>query len=254
MSAGSRQAADLSEIFVSIQGEGARTGQRHLFVRFAGCNLRCSYCDTPYSLTRVPACRVDYPDGRFFVLDNPVRLEKLAEIVDEVCRLDPSILMLAITGGEPMLQHAFLAEWLERLPPPVPCLLETNGTVCDDLERVLAGVSLVSADVKLPSNSGERPAWEVHRRFLEGCARGNCDTYVKMPVDAGTDLSEVRRGARLVASATPGATLFLQPIERPGASAVAIDDPVVASLVAEAAREVTDVRVCPQLHKLLGLR
>ena len=42
----------LSEIFVSFQGEGAHVGYRHLFVRLAGCNLRCRYCDTPDSRER----------------------------------------------------------------------------------------------------------------------------------------------------------------------------------------------------------
>ena len=40
----------LSEVFVSYQGEGAHVGRRHLFIRLAGCNLRCSYCDTSYAL------------------------------------------------------------------------------------------------------------------------------------------------------------------------------------------------------------
>ena len=39
----------LSEVFSSIQGEGLYVGDRHLFVRFAGCNLNCQYCDTPDS-------------------------------------------------------------------------------------------------------------------------------------------------------------------------------------------------------------
>ena len=52
----------LSEVFVSFQGEGAHIGRRHLFVRLAGCNLRCSYCDTPDSLERTTAYTV-YASG-----------------------------------------------------------------------------------------------------------------------------------------------------------------------------------------------
>jgi len=247
-------AAQLSEIFVSIQGEGSCAGQRHLFVRFAGCNLRCGYCDTPYSLTKVPICRADYPDGRFRALENPVGLQDLAAVIEEICRLDPGVRMVAITGGEPMLQSRFVAEWLERRPPPVDCLLETNAILCENLERVLAHVAVVSADVKLPSNSGERAFWQLHESFLECCSRAGRNTYVKMPVDTATEQAEVRRGARLVSRFLPAATLFLQPIERPGRVTPAIDDPVFSMLVAEASAEVADVRISPQLHKLFGIR
>ena len=56
-------AANVSEVFVSFQGEGPHAGRRHLFVRFAGCPLRCRYCDTPESLVPVETCRVLGPDG-----------------------------------------------------------------------------------------------------------------------------------------------------------------------------------------------
>ena len=55
--------ANVSEIFVSFQGEGVHAGRRQLFVRFGGCPLRCRYCDTPESLTPVPTCRILGADG-----------------------------------------------------------------------------------------------------------------------------------------------------------------------------------------------
>ena len=58
-----RETGNVSEIFVSFQGEGLHAGRRQLFVRFAGCPLRCRYCDTPESLVPVPECRVLGPDG-----------------------------------------------------------------------------------------------------------------------------------------------------------------------------------------------
>jgi len=188
------------------------------------------------------------------VLDNPVASSDLAAIVNEICRLDPAIRMVAITGGEPMLQHNFLVEWLERKSPPVGCLLETNAMLCENLDRVLARIAVVSADIKLPSNSGERPCWVSHKSFFQHCSRSGRDTYVKMPVDTSTELAEVRRGARLVSRWLPQATLFLQPIDRPGKPVSSVDDPVFLALACEASAELADVRITPQLHKLFGVR
>ncbi|HYB99705.1 MAG TPA: 7-carboxy-7-deazaguanine synthase QueE [Candidatus Limnocylindrales bacterium] len=244
--------AYLSEIFASFQGEGSRVGQRHLFVRFAGCNIRCRWCDTPASLVRTPACSVDYPGGEHTQLDNPVSWKDLAAIIDRCCKEDPTIAMIAITGGEPMVQSAFLSHWLSCAPPPVPCLLETNAMLVHGLSSVLPRIALVSADVKLPSNSGEGELWDRHRAFLEGC-RGT-ELYVKMPVDAATDAAEVERAARLVAECAPEATLFVQPITAPDTPQWQIDSARLAELAAVAATVVADTRVLPQMHKLVGVR
>jgi len=248
----SERRAWLSEIFVSFQGEGARAGEKHLFVRFAGCNIRCRYCDTPESLVRVPTCEITWPGGDSERRTNPVAADDLAAIVERFCVLDPQIAMLALTGGEPMVQHAFLAAWLAAYPPSRPCLLETNAIMTAGLEGVLAHVAVVSADIKLPSNSGERALWDEHRRFLATCR--HLDVYVKMPVDERTDPDEVRRGARLVRETSPAATLFLQPINTACGSAWQATQQRVLELVGCAQRELPSTRLRPQLHKLMGVR
>jgi organic radical activating enzyme len=242
----------LSEIFASFQGEGSRAGQRHLFVRFAGCNIRCAWCDTPDSLVKVPECRVDYPSGASEVLANPIPLARLAEVVERCIEEDPSIAMIAVTGGEPMVQGSFLAEWLTGQPPSRPCLLETNALLTGSLAAVLRGITVVSADVKLPSNTGEPAFWDRHRAFLEAC-RGT-ELYVKMPVDAETDAAEVRRAAELVAETCPGAILYVQPVSDPDTARWRIDGSRLGELAALAARSVPDTRVLPQIHKLVGVR
>ena len=116
---GSDSTAYLSEIFASAQGEGAHAGERHLFVRFSGCNIRCVYCDTPDSLVREPSCKISYPGGEEVVRDNPFSIAELADVVARCCEGDRSISMIAITGGEPMVQQKFLNEWLAERPPSV---------------------------------------------------------------------------------------------------------------------------------------
>lgn len=97
----------VTEIFKSIEGEGKRVGTTCAFVRLAGCNLRCSYCDTCYSQHD--------SDGKLMDLD---------EIVAEVMGLGAKC--VTITGGEPMLQDAIAIakslEWCE-------CNIETNGSI-----------------------------------------------------------------------------------------------------------------------------
>lgn len=244
--------AYLSEVFASFQGEGSRAGQRHLFVRFAGCNIRCSWCDTPESLVKVASCRVDYPSGDREVVPNPMSVERLAAVVARCIEDDPSIAMVAVTGGEPMVQGNFLASWLAASPPARPCLLETNAVLTASLAAVLPGISVVSADVKLPSNTGEAELWDRHRAFLEAC-RGT-ETYVKMPVDAQTDPEEVRRAAVLVAEAAPDAILYVQPVSDPLDNRWRIDTRRLGEFAAIAAESVRDTRVLPQIHKLVGVR
>src|SRR5438105_13011943 len=79
-----RRALKIAELFYSIQGEGALVGVPSVFVRTSGCNLRCEWCDTPYTSWR--------PEGTDWTLDR---------IVAEV-RAHPAR-HVVVTGGEPMI-------------------------------------------------------------------------------------------------------------------------------------------------------
>lgn len=241
----------VSEIFVSFQGEGLFAGRRDLFLRLAGCNLRCVYCDTPGSLERTADCFVIGPDGRGARFSNPLSAGQIADLLAPFYATRPGLHALALTGGEPLLQAQFLGELLANFPPPLPVLLETNGTYPERLDPVLPFVSIVSMDVKLPSNSGERAFWEEHRAFLEAC-RGKT-VYVKVPVDDRTREDEVERAARLVAAASPQSAFFLQPIlSNDGLPSVGAER--LERFYDRAVRHLEEVRVLPQTHRLLGVR
>jgi len=121
------------EIYKSLQGESSYAGLPCVFVRTAGCNLRCVWCDSEYTFT----------GGQRMTLD---------EVEREVRRLSPDGGLVEITGGEPMLQEGEVVALMERLlATGYTVLLETSG------ERVLdkvpeAVVKIV--DVKCP-HSGE---------------------------------------------------------------------------------------------------
>jgi organic radical activating enzyme len=247
-----RGAGNVSELFVSFQGEGPHAGRRHLFVRFAGCPLRCRYCDTPESLVPVETCRVLGPDGEHR-LSNPLDAATLTHEVRRLAASAPPLHAMAITGGEPLAQVDFLETWLEPRPLAVPVLLETAGILPARLARLVPHVAIVSLDMKCPSNTGERARWDEHAACLAAAVGAGRDVYVKMPVDAATAVDEVEHGARLVAAAGTDVPLFLTPLTEPATARLTIGPHELERLHAVASRHVADVRVLPQLHKVLGI-
>ncbi|MET0168487.1 MAG: radical SAM protein [Vicinamibacterales bacterium] len=120
----------INEIFYSIQGESTRAGEPCVFVRLTACDLRCSWCDTPYA----------FDEGRKMTVD---------EVVDTVARYGCPL--VEITGGEPLLQED-VYELMERLQQAGrTVMLETGGH--RSIARVPATVVKI-LDVKCPG-SGE---------------------------------------------------------------------------------------------------
>ena len=241
----------LSEIFISFQGEGAHVGRRHLFVRLAGCNMRCRYCDTPDSLERSAGYTIYGPGERVAYQENPVSAVDLAHVITSTLESEPAVDAIALTGGEPLVQSEFLVALLEAGRFRLPVLLETNGVLPQRLRDVLPFVHIISMDIKLPSNTSEPAFWEEHAAFLV-LARGK-DLYVKILVDQSTTDAEVERAACLLAPLRPPVPAFLQPIVAPDAR------PLIAAgrltdLYVLARQHLDSIRVLPQTHKLLGIR
>jgi organic radical activating enzyme len=250
-----RTGASLSEMFVSFQGEGKHAGRRQLFVRFAGCPLRCRYCDTPASLVPAATCRILGPDG-VGERPNPFTPAELDAAVGALAAVASPLHALAVTGGEPLAQADFLAAWLGARTGAgavLPVLLETAGILPARLRRVLPWVAIVSLDVKCPSNTGERARWDEHEACVAESVAAGCEVYVKMPVDEATLPDEVEHGARLVARVDARIPLFLTPLTEPLGTQLTISTATLERLHALASRVHPDVRVLPQLHKVLGI-
>ena len=125
----------VNEIFYSIQGESTYAGKPCVFVRLAGCDLRCTWCDTPYA----------FSEGRKMTID---------EIVQQVDAFRSPL--VEVTGGEPLLQDDVYPLMERLLDSGRTVLLETGGQV--DVSRVPGGVIKVM-DVKCPA-SGETDRME----------------------------------------------------------------------------------------------
>lgn len=98
------------EKFVSINGEGLRSGELAVFIRFANCNLRCSYCDTKYSFI------------------NPIYTE---ESIDELVKYVKStgVKNVTLTGGEPLIQNEIKELMIELSNIGNRIEIETNGSI-----------------------------------------------------------------------------------------------------------------------------
>ena len=125
--------APIIEIFSSFQGEGLLIGQRQIFVRFAGCNLNCNYCDTG-----------DSKSEKSGVLMTP------QEVTDDINKIvTPDCKAISFTGGEPGLYPEFISEVSKNFDLDI--MLETNGTLPDNID-LIDELDLVSLDIKLPEH------------------------------------------------------------------------------------------------------
>lgn len=168
----------IAEIFTSLQGEGLTSGYPTIFIRLAGCNLSCSYCDTPASR-----------QGGSDIAVREVAERALVEKPHYVC----------ITGGEPLLQKNEVAELSRQLISAGKTVsIETNGTVpFDDLP---GGVS-VCMDVKCPS-SGETSDINL-------LASLKPTDSVKFVVGTGDDLQYVEN---VIVNNPTKAEIFISPV------------------------------------------
>jgi 7-carboxy-7-deazaguanine synthase len=247
------RAADLVEVFSAIQGEGPRVGQRHLFVRVAHCDMDCVYCDTPKCHVEQPHWRLEEAAGarRFARRPNPEPLDSLGAIVEGLLSGPCPHAAVSFTGGEPLLQP----DVIEALAPiarrlSVKALLETDGNLPDVYARVRPLVDVLSMDWKLRSATGEPTRKEEHRAMLR--ASVGSETYVKAVYVETTPLDEILEAAEVVAAERPDVPLILQPCS-PFGGVKSAPSPETALKFQEAALRVhRDVRVVPQVHRLMG--
>ncbi|MBU0473568.1 MAG: radical SAM protein [Bacteroidetes bacterium] len=122
----------INEIFYSIQGESTYAGERCVFVRLTGCNLRCTYCDTEYA----------FYDGEDLEIDSIIE-----KIESYNCNL------VEITGGEPLLQSDVYPLMTKLCDDGFVVLLETSGSL--SIENVDKRVIII-LDFKTPSSKMDK--------------------------------------------------------------------------------------------------
>jgi organic radical activating enzyme len=249
----------LVEIFSSIQGEGILVGRRQIFVRTYGCNLRCTYCDSPETLKEsgIPAmCRVEEEPGSWQFSEQP-NCMPAAQLTGIVKRyLQQPHHSISITGGEPLLHHRFLGRWLPEIKAlGLKVFLETNGLLVDQLKPLLPLLDYVSMDIKPPTATGleAQATWPRHRAFLTTASNAGITVYGKMVITTGTTDAELDAAAELIATVNPSIPLILQPVTPCGAERNSPTPARLIQLHARASYTLEDVRVIPQTHKMMQL-
>ncbi|MGE4358207.1 MAG: 7-carboxy-7-deazaguanine synthase QueE [Candidatus Omnitrophota bacterium] len=214
----------MAEIFRSIQGEGIYVGMPQLFIRFYGCKLRCSFCDTPL---------------KYYEELSPL------ELLTKVRSLAEGIDWLSLTGGEPLEQADFLKEFLPLAKREnFRMYLETNGIYHQELSKLIELIDVIAMDIKLPSSTGRKAFWREHKNFLE-IAREK-EVFVKVVIGLSTTEEDLKKALALVKN--KDIIFILQPntfeLEKLRKKLDRFQN--------ICQNYIQNFRIIPQIHKLLG--
>lgn len=162
----------VAERFVSVNGEGVHAGKLAAFIRFSGCDLECSWCDTRWACD--PECTVV-----FYTID-----ELVGWVIEQRCAC------VTLTGGEPLLQPHLpeLIASLSELPQTEVIEVETNGSldllpIAHQRPRELC----ITMDFKLPSSGMRERMREENLALLEPA------DVLKFVVGTTEDLDEMKK-------------------------------------------------------------
>ncbi|OVE78236.1 hypothetical protein BVX98_00770 [bacterium F11] len=228
--------AYISEIYPTHQGEGPFTGERQLFVRLAGCPLRCRYCDTPGSLV---AKAHEAVDG-----------QKACERILQIC-CDEMIRTVSLTGGEPLAQ----VDFLKRLFPflkrnQLRIYLETAGIHYEALSKVIEYCDVVAMDIKLPSATGQI-FWNEHREFLK---IGKEKIFVKIVIEKHSPELELKQALSLLKTLDSPPLLVLQQVTPQSSGIEPPSEDQMEEFVRFARALIPRVHVMSQQQKIWAIR
>lgn len=210
----------VNEIFVSIDGEGKTAGMLTTFIRLAGCNLRCAWCDTAYALNA--------SQGK------PMTIAELVTAVTTHA--------VTLTGGEPLAQPAAVELVRQLMEKGIAVNVETNGS--RDTTPLLAlphadDRLLITLDWKLPAS---RMEGQMHRPSFAALREQD---VLKFVVASAADLD---RAYEVLDEIHPRALVYFSPVFG------AIEPVELVEALRrrhEAGHEVSRLRVQLQLHKII---
>ncbi|MFN4337166.1 MAG: 7-carboxy-7-deazaguanine synthase QueE [Candidatus Nitrosocaldus sp.] len=233
----------ISEVFTSIEGEGIYLGTKTLFVRLAGCPLRCFYCDTPYAL--------EMGNGIYYDIDDAKALIK--------GKVESNTFKVNFTGGEPLLQHEAVRE-LARYVRDELMLKTYLESSCYDASRflyVLPYIDICKIEFKL--NDSHAIDGKHYNRLLENellCLRHAIEsrkaTYIKVVVSSLSRRGDIEKLVRMIFEDDASKAIdgfVLQPV-------TGINEPTLEHMLVlydTVHQYYPNVRIIPQIHKVMGI-
>ncbi len=184
----------ISEIFYSLQGEGVLAGVPSAFIRTSGCNLRCTWCDTPYTSW--------HPEGE----DIPI-----GQIMDMIGAYRTSHVI--VTGGEPMIAPEIVALTNALREAGQHITIETAGTVYEPVQCDLMSISPKLANSVPREREGGKWATQHERlRYQPEVLKrliGDYEYQLKFVVSSPADLQEIDSMRKNLGA--PASTIVLMP-------------------------------------------
>lgn len=235
----------LSEVFTSIEGEGIFLGTKTLFVRMAGCHLKCYWCDTAYALAM--------DSGTSYSIDNAKRLISKC--------LQPNTFKVNFTGGEPLIQYEAIMELAKFVKDKgLRTCLESSCYDARRFAKVIPDIDICKVEFKM-SNSKVvdiNSYVELLNNEIEclkiAVKHRTKTTFIKVVVTNSTDIGEFKRLVRLIfeslSSPEDISGFIIQPVygfDEISAKALLDFYDIVYSFY-------HNVRIIPQIHKAIGAR
>lgn len=217
----------IKEIFESIQGEGPYIGFNQLFIRFSNCNLNCAYCDTDFK-TNLTAYSKE-------------------SLVEEVKKYK-NIHSLSLTGGEPLLNSDFLAEFLPLTDKKI--YLETNGTLYKELEKISDYIDIISADIKLNSCSLNGDLFNEHEKFVKTAKEKNKEIFLKVVFNEKITDEEITKTIEIAKKYN--IEIILQPETKN--DKINVSNFCMTKIFDKFLSEYKNVRLIAQMHKYINVR
>ena len=217
----------IKEIFASIQGEGPYIGYEQLFIRFSNCNLNCKYCDTDFS--------------------SNLQEYSAIELYEEIKKYK-NIHSISLTGGEPLLDIDFLQELLPTINKKV--YLETNGTLYENLKKIITYIDIISMDIKLNSTSNNGNLFTTHEKFIQIAIENQKEIFAKVVFDENITEQEIKECTNLAQKYN--IQIILQP--KMDAEILNISSEKIYMIFNKFINIYGNVRLIPQVHKFLNVR
>ena len=229
------------EIFTSVEGEGILYGTKTLFVRLAGCPFTCFYCDTKESLPLDSGTEYSIEDANKLIDSN---LKKQTYKVN-------------FTGGDPLIQHQAVAELAKHIQgKDIPTYLESSCFDVDRFNHVLPFIDIVKIEFK--TKDSEFVEEKNYEKFitqtikcLESSVNTKKTTFIKIVVSSKTKLDEFKELTNQIfntISKNDISGFVIQPTY--GISEPSLD--LLLDLYDIVYPNYIDVKVVPQLHKIIG--